>query len=110
MRHNQKYTQEEMFTHVERWKHSKSTQQEICDEIKVSKTTFKNWLKRYRLEKEDPGVNDKIFLSVTVKAPTTKANQEQDLSVDLTITYPNGIKITCPSSICTQTLQTLLKI
>ena len=110
MKKNQKYTQKQMYTAIESWKASELSQARFSKENGFSRDTFKYWLKKYRIEK---GIGNTLlpgpFIPVEINSlssPACLTNQEREI----TITYPNGIKVTCPSTIGIDQLRELIKL
>ena len=107
MRKNQKYTQADMYKSIDLWKESGLSQQKYSKQNGIAYNTFKYWLKKYQGEKETlkPAMSNS-FLPVKIK--TAEDCQLQHTSKTITITYPNGIEVRCPSDISAIQLKTLL--
>lgn len=110
MQEKRRYSQEEIHLAIEMWQESGLTQQQFCGREKLSVKTFGNWLKKYREEEggKEPGVEaSNTFIPVelpgTVGLPPAGASQ-------IEITYPGGIRVTCPSNIGIQQLKTLINL
>jgi hypothetical protein len=115
MKKNQKYTQEDMYLAIELWKESGQSQQEFCRQNKLAKGTFIYWLKKYRKEKSGkPDLkNHKITKAESPFIPldiisSTRIDHIPDNSMLITITYPTGVQVTCPTGIGVQQLKALI--
>ena len=110
MKNNQKHTREEMFRKVDEFVASGLSQPQYCKQEGFPLTTFSHWLQKYRKEKgitttASPGP----FIPVDVISSLAHAGSTTHVP-EITITYPTGIKVTCPVDIGTIQLKTLLTI
>lgn len=108
MRKNQKYSQEEMYMAIEMWQESGLTQYSWCKQNNLSRNTFKYWLNKYRNDKKQV-TSVKTFLPVKVSTCETP-DRPDNLLRDITITYPNGTKVTCPIDIEVNQIRALIKL
>ena len=103
MRRNQRYTQKEMYSAIERCHVEGLSYSSYCKESGIHYATFKYWTKKY--DKEKAGVVDKpkgaTFLPVKVSSVVSA-------SATIVITYPNGIRIDCPINTPTEQLTALV--
>ena len=110
MRKNQKYTQEEMYNHIVRWKKSGLSQKQYSNQEGFPVTTFSHWIIKYRNEQQAQKVyNPKPFIPVEITSFPTM-NISMDGTNCITITYPTGIQVTCPLTINIEHLRTLIKL
>ena len=78
-----------MFSLVDQWKSSETTQQQFCAEQNLKRSTFAYWVakhKRASSTKESMGG----FVAVDVSGPAGSAA--------VRITYPNGVVVRCPAN------------
>lgn len=111
MRKDQKYSKEEMYLAIEMWKESGLTQLQFCNRENLSKAAFGYWLKKYRNGKvqSKPARNKTAKAFIPVEIP--KIIEPTTVVVDqIGITYPNGVQVTCPTSIGIQQLKTLINL
>jgi len=99
-----------MYLAIEMWQESGLSQQQFCTREKLSVKTFGNWLKKYREERGGNGFYSELgnaFIPVeldeTDKFRSVEGNQ-------IEITYPSGIRVTCPANIGVQQLKTLTHV
>jgi transposase-like protein len=111
MRKNQKYSNEQKHLAIEKWQASGLTQLQFCKREKLSKSTFSYWLRKYKKEKgqSKPSQRKPIKTFIPVEVPRT-----MDAPVlgngQIDITYPNGVKVSCPESINVHQLKSLISI
>ena len=102
MEKNQKYTPDQMFGHIESWQKSGVTQYRYCKNEGLSRSTFGYWHKKYKQQTPVsmlPGNKPHTgFLPVEVRALKDSLPVGSE---SITITYPNGIQISCPLSLGT---------
>jgi transposase-like protein len=110
MRKNQKYTKEEMYMGIELWKESGISQKNYCKQNSLSFNTFKYWLNKYAHENPaaKPAVTNR-FLPVQVTT-IKEGNHISHTPKEISIYYPGGIEVRCPSDIGVLQLKTLLSI
>ena len=72
-----------MFPIISEWESSNQTRVEFCQSKGISLATFSYWRMRYKSSQSD----ESGFTEITPKGP-----------IDITITYPNGVRISLPSS------------
>jgi len=110
MKKNQKYTKEEMYLAIELWQESKKTKAEYCRQNKISGDTFKYWYNKYRKEKaiQEP-VKTHSFIPVDITKPENTPESANNITC-ITITYPTGVQVTCPTGIGVQQLKALINL
>lgn len=99
-----------MYPAIESWEASGLSQARFSRENGFSRDTFKYWLKKYKNEKGTgktplPGP----FIPVEINSLSTPACHT-DEDREIIITYPNGIKVTCPSTLGIDQLRALIKL
>ena len=106
MKDTSQLTRKEKDAHVEAWEASGLTQKAYSRQFNLNYSTFKNWVRHYRIRQADhpltaSEVDESSFLPVTFKAeePTRTGTAE------LMITYPNGVKVSCSGINTGQILQ-----
>jgi len=110
MRKNQKYTKEEMYLAIELWKESGISQKKYCLQNHLSFNTFKYWQKKYQKDKAVHGAKaSRSFIPVHIPHAITTTLPETD-TVLISITYPNGVIVSCAVSIGIEQLRTLIKV
>ena len=111
MKKNQKYTQEEMFLAIELWRESKLSQEQFCQRENISISTFQYWLKKQRdinVPKQEPKKkkqSKETFIPVQVNEHLVESIEHH-----LEITYPNGVKLTCPANMEINQIKTLIQL
>jgi transposase len=113
MKKNQKYNSDKMFPVIERWQESTQSQHKFCKEQNLSISTFQYWLKKYRKQSEDveirkqaeSNISHQRFLSLEVSEVG-----RIDTTESFTISYPNGVQLSCSSTTNTQTLRNLINL
>jgi hypothetical protein len=111
MQRNQKFSRIQKDRFIEQWQTSGLTQDEYCKREKLAKSTFSYWLKKRRKQKYHSNALLKkpvkkfipVEISGTADVPVLSDGQIQ-------ITYPNGLKVICPSGINIQQLKTLINM
>jgi len=113
MKNIQKQKQAIMFSVIENWQQSKQSQYKFCKVQKLSLSTFQYWLKKYR---------DSQGGSQTKGLTKTSLSHQRFLTLDVsevehtestdnfTISYPNGVQLSCSSTTNTQTLRNLINL
>ena len=110
MKKNQKYTAEEMNLAIELWKESGLSQQKYCTHNHIAFSTFKYWQKKIQKEKFTSTVKaSRPFISVDVPSTVDLAMPVPDAGY-ITISYPNGIQVSCPVNINHEQLRTLIQL
>ena len=86
-----------MWLAIEKWRASGLSQYQFCKQENLSKSTFGYWVKKYKQEKSISGSSpkkpDKTFLPVEFSASKDSSDNTPE---HITITYPNGIQVSCP--------------
>lgn len=110
MKKPQKNTKENMYPIIDLWKESGLTQTQYCKQEKVSYYIFKYWLQKYRNEHIGAKqIQPAQFLPVQVPS-SDELSKDPVSKDDITIHYPNGVKINCPVNIDTSLIKTLIKL
>ena len=97
MRKNQKYSKEEMYLAIEIWQESGITQAEFCQRENIPATSFHHWVQKYRKEKKNINFllnNYRGFIPIKVSPPVNTINEAPDR---IEISFPNGVKLSCPA-------------
>lgn len=96
--------QEKMYALVEQWEATGLSKKEFSQQAGVTYDSFLYWAQKYSRERnltqKKPA---EIFVPLQMEYP---ANM-QGSSVE--VTYPNGVKLTCPPSISFEELQQLIR-
>ena len=84
----------EMYTLIEEWYSSGQSQTGFCKKRGVAKTTFRDWLAKYKADHDhvDSDHSSSTASFVSIEVPPCGVSQ-------LTITYPNGVQLNCPPDI-----------
>jgi hypothetical protein len=103
MRKNQKYSQEQMFGAIDRCQREGISPKEYCLQHQIPYPSFQYWLRKYRNEQIRQNLkSENDFLPVRIEdAPISGSDQ-------LTIEYPNGIRVRCPFNTPAGILQSLI--
>jgi transposase-like protein len=92
MRKNQKYTQAEMYSAIERCHKEDITYSQYCNQAGIHYATFKYWTKKYQRERAARKTIAKAsFVPVHLQAEVNTPDR-------FTITFPGGVRIDCPST------------
>ena len=101
---------QEMFQIVERWEQSGISIRAFSNSEGISYEKLRYWKKKFKGSNQNigqklfrPQKNFSDFISVEVPKNTVNFS-------GLELTYPNQVKITCPSGIELDTLKSLIKI
>ncbi len=89
--------QKEMYTHIETWKQSGTTQKVYCAEQHINTAVFQYWLRKYR--KQHTTVDG--FFPIQPMATSGEA---------IRIHYPSGVEVHLPPSTGLQILQSLISM
>lgn len=97
---------QEMYSLIEQWQSTGLSQTSWCKQAGMSRSTFRKWLQRYKAEHhtlvEQPAPSpDPSFVSIEL--PSSVGSQ-------LTISYPNGIQLSCPVGIGHEQLRYLVHL
>ena len=95
--------QKKMYVLVEQWSTSGLSKKAFSQKAGVSYDSFLYWSQKYsRKGKGSKKGDGEIFVPLQMEYP---ANIQE---LPLEITYPNGVKLTCPPSISFEQLQQLI--
>ena len=89
MKTSPKYTEEEKQLAVELWQMSGQTQHAFSQQEGLVRSTFQRWVKKYGSAKPNEQHNSFVPVQVSNTGPEVKAKP-----TNLTIHYPNGVKLT----------------
>ena len=115
MKKNQKYSQDEMYLAIEMWNESGLSQYSFCKREQLSTSTFSYWIKKYRKEKDQLEPFQEDFVKTFISVEVSRAMESQALNTRLSdnyrieITYPNGVRLSCPVNIDLQQIKTLIR-
>ncbi len=87
-----------MYAWIESWQQSGISQNRFCKEEKLSSSTFNYWLKKYKQEKDRDTQADNHPVNTFLPVEVTEGLIRSDKDF-ITITYPNGIQVSCPMSL-----------
>jgi len=108
---NQKYSKEEMYLAVEIWQESDLTKSKFCEREGIAIHTFKYWQKKYNKEKKQSSAKVKQgkekFIPIEM---SPNASSQYSEVLQLEITFPNGVKISCPANMSIQNIKSLIDI
>jgi len=107
MKRNQKYTREQMYQAIESCKQEGLSHMQYSKQTGINYQTFKFWVKKYNREKGAERSMTPTFMPVQVVQPV-QFDQAGAGPGHITITYPNGIQVSCPVSVPQVILKTLL--
>ncbi len=109
MRKYKRYSQAEMFSHIEACKQNRQPQKAYCLEHGIAYSTYQYWAKKYREEFTAIKVTDKPagFIPVKVQPDPEVFSQSPDTS-QLHFLYPNGIQVLCSEKANVEVLKILI--
>lgn len=113
MRKNQKYTQEEMYLAIEMWKESGLSQKQYCKQENLAHSTFQYWHEKYKGNNPNKRRSKLSASNSFIPVQVTKHDDIITTPVmeeNITITYPNGVQISCPITIPEYKLKSLIKL
>jgi transposase-like protein len=112
MRKNQKYSKEQIYLAIEKWQASGLSQYQFCKQEDISKSTFGYWYKKYKQEQSISGFSpkkpDKTFLPLEFSTHSPESSENPPERI--TITYPNGVQVSCPLILDSHRLTNLAKL
>ncbi len=109
MRKNQRYNKEEMYLAVELWQESGLSQGKFCEREKLSLPTFGYWLRKYRADKESLTTKNSPETFIPVEVPFSELKGPTFLSSGkIEVSFPNGVRLSCPAGIDIAQLKTLI--
>jgi transposase-like protein len=110
MRKNQKFTREEMYMAIELWKESDLSQKNYCNQNNLSFSTFKYWQKKYQADRQGKKPKlSKPFIPIHIPQPITTNLPEAETGI-ISINYPNGVVVNCPTGISIEQIRGLIKL
>ena len=107
MKKNQKYTKSIMYPVIEKWKGTGLSQTRFCEQEGIARKTFRYWLDKYNHEKKNEISLSRSFIPIQMFTANEIEHCPGGLE-NIIIVYPNGIKVSCPSSISVLQLKTLI--
>jgi hypothetical protein len=93
--------EQQMQQHIQTWQKSGQTQQEYCKQNSLGFHTFYYWLKRFRDRERVPGID---FVPLRIK------DHRLTPIGSLEIQYPNGVRLSVPSSMDVRLLSKLIRL
>ena len=94
---------EKMYAHIEDWKTSGKSRAAYSAQLGITPKKFAYWYRKYQRERPDlPSHNGEGFISIETVPPA--------VAPAFQITYPNGVKLECPSPEGADRLRTLLTL
>jgi hypothetical protein len=114
MRKTDKNKLAEMTSLIASWKESGLSQRIFCERSIYTISKFKYWVKKLEQVKGSPNVEQPVSLQtrapvfLPVEITTSLVKTIPKASV-IEIHYPNGVKVTCDSSLDNLKLQTLIQ-
>ena len=98
---------QEMYELIDQWQCSGLSQTAFCKQAGIARTTLRNWLHKRQQEdglvSPDPG-------DVTTSASFVPIEVSSETVGQLTITYPNGVQLSCPTGIGPDQLRGLVHL
>ena len=98
-----------MYLAIELWHESGLTQGKFCDREKLSVKTFGYWLRKYKNEKGLLPLSKKKgrqgFIPINVSHAVKTIIPESGW---IEVSFPNGVRLSCPAGIDTHQLKTLI--
>jgi len=113
MKKNKKNKQASMFSMVENWQMGHQSQYRFCKEQCVSISTFRYWLNKYEKQQEETKKSNQVETSMLHQRFLSLEVSEVgrvDATENFTISYPNGVRLSCSSTTNTQTLRHLINL
>ena len=109
MRKYKRYSQANMFRHIEACKQNRQPQKAYCQQHGIAYSTYQYWAKKYREEFAAIKVTDKHvgFISVKVQ-PDPEVLSQSPGSSQLHFLYPNGIQVLCSETANVEVLKILI--
>ncbi|NQY01196.1 MAG: hypothetical protein HRT70_08750 [Flavobacteriaceae bacterium] len=103
--------EDEKKTHIDLWKESGLSKRAYSIEAKLGYKTFSNWVKKYdptfvaKLKK--PQKTPAPFIPIEISNPIDLFSAEP---TNIEISYPNGVRMSCPVSMDLSQLKSLIKL
>jgi transposase-like protein len=109
MRKNQRYSKEEMFQAIELWQESGLSQTAFCSRENLRLPSFGYWLRKYRNEKKSFSGSNEAESFIPVNVPCTGSMEHPLTSSDkIEVSFPNGVRLSCPAKTDIRQLKTLI--
>lgn len=111
MQKNQKYSKEQMYRSIALWRESGLSQYQFCKREKLTTSTFSYWLRKFRKEKGLSKFSREKPVKTFIPVEVSKTIEPDVLEIEqIEITYPNGVKVSCPPCIDIAQLKTIISI
>jgi hypothetical protein len=100
-----------MYRYVKRWQASGMSQSKFCRAEKLTKSTFRYWVTKYKQEKNASAISDikESQAFIPVKLPKS-VNGIASESGQIEIYFPNGVQLNCSAGIDIGQLKYLINI
>ena len=109
MRKYKRYSQPEMFSHIEACIQNNQPQKAYCQQHDIAYSTYQYWAKKYREEFAANKVADKPAGFIPVKVqPDPEVLAQVPGSSQLHFLYPNGIQVLCSETANQEVLKILI--
>jgi hypothetical protein len=109
MEKNKRYSKEEMYHAIELWQESGLSQKVFCSREKLSLPAFGYWLRKYRDQKEASTQENLSGSFIPVEVPGVKtAGHSFSGLANIEVSFPNGVRLSCPVSVDIAQLKTLI--
>lgn len=109
MRKYKRYSQAEMFSHIEACKQNSQPQKVYCLQHDIAYSTYQYWAKKYREENASNKVTEKPAGFIPVKVqPDPEVIAQVSGSSQLHFLYPNGIQVLCSEKANVEVLKILI--
>ena len=111
MQKNQKYSKDYMYRAIAQWQGSGLSQVKFCSGEKLSVKTFSYWLRKYRQEKGVSFGGSKKARETFIPLKVSGTKTERDPSANfgrIEVSFPNGVRLSCPAGIDIGQLKTLI--
>jgi len=107
---NQRHSKEAMFLSIELWQESGVSQKAFCDKEELSVPTFRYWLRKYKNEKESATKSNKEESFIPLRVPGIDSMiRSCEVSTErITVSFPNGVRVSCPVGIDMHQLRNLI--
>ena len=103
-----------MYQAIELWQESRLSQVKFCSRESLSVATLGYWLRKYREEKglctNAGGISKETFIPVEVSDPGALNRDARIMGSPsrIEVSFPNGVRLSCPAGIDISQLKTLI--
>jgi len=109
MKKYRRYSQAEMFSHIEVCKEKNHSQRSYCLQHGIAYSTFQYWANKYREKFAANTVIDKPAGFIPIKVqPDPEVSVQAPGTSQLHFLYPNGIQVMCPEGVHPEVLKKLI--